>query len=272
MRRTWDPPATTRSPGWGASPSVWATPAPCSRTSCSPRGTTSRTTDDEKIVITGAASDFFVDPVTINIKDNDEPSSKVILSVSPSTLAEAANSTSVRVTARLDGAVLASDVVVTLALSGTAGAGDYTVSTLETITITAGQLSAFDDFDFDPTDDTIDEGDETITVGGSATQSLSVDSADITITDDPADVSSDTVTLSVDDASIAENETGTTTVTVTARIRGRDGHGDPLHRHGGDAERVAGRHSRRGHERRLHQHLRLAVRGSAEGSRSRRGA
>ena len=184
--------------------------------------------DDEKIVITGSHADFTVDPVTINIKDNDEASTKVILTVSPATLAETADSTPVQVTATLDGAVLSSDVEVTLSLpastaAGAADSSDYAApgalnDNMVDLTIPMGATEVSKTFNFDPSDDTIDEGDETITVGGTATQGLNLDSATITITDDPADVSSDIITLTVNDDTIAETESGTTTVTVTATL------------------------------------------------------
>ena len=144
--------------------------------------------DAEEIIIGGSATDYKIAPATITITDNDDPSSKVILSVSPATLTENGGERSVTVEAELDDAVESSDVTVTLELSGTAGSGDYTVSALSTITIPMGDTSASETFDFTPTPDDVEEGDETITVGGSASGGLDLDSADITITDDPADV------------------------------------------------------------------------------------
>ena len=165
-----------------------------------------------------------------------------MLSVSPATLTENGGKTTVTVEAELDGAVESSDVTVTLSLSGTAGSGDYTVSTLRNITIPKGVTSKTETFDFTPTPDTVDEGDETITVGGTASGGLDLDSADITITDDPADVASTTVVLSADVASISEDSSTDAVVTVTATLSGTVSRSVPTVV---DSGRCAGRHRRR---------------------------
>ena len=181
--------------------------------------------NDETIIIQGANSGYRVNPATVTITDNDGPSTKVILSVTPATLTENGGVQTVTVKAKLDGAVRSSDVRVTLRLSGNAGSGDYSAPAaladqMHDITITQDTTETTKDFEFTPTPDDIDEGDETITVGGSATGGLSLDSADITITDDPADTASTTIVLSADVASISEDSSTDAVVTVKATLQG----------------------------------------------------
>ena len=192
----------------------------------------------ETITVNGEVasdSEFTVNAAEIALADDEAPSRSLRLSVSMPdvSIAENGSVTVVLVTATLDGGLLPSDVTVRLALSSTdtqnqrgADAGvDYLASPLKpVITIPAGELwSAESMLTFVPLADTLDEGPETITVGGTArssSASLSVGSADITLTDDPNDVASTTVTLSASDTSIGEGETGATTVTVTATLQG----------------------------------------------------
>ena len=181
--------------------------------------------DDETIEIRGAHDDFNVNAETITITDNDTASTKVTLTVSPATLAEANGGTAVpvTVTATLDGAVLASDVAVTLRLSGLARRNsDYTApdalfDNTADITITAGQTSASQSFSFTPADDSVDDDDEKITVGGTANRGLALESASIAITDN--DATPTVVNLSVNDDSVSEGE-GATAIRVTATLGG----------------------------------------------------
>ena len=113
------------------------------------------------------------------------------LSVNTTSLAEDASATDITVTATLDGDTpLTSDVTFSITLGGTAGSGDYSASSLSSITITAGESSGSGTLTITPTDDAIVEGDETITVFGSAS-GIDTSPADITITDN------DTATLSI---------------------------------------------------------------------------
>ena len=137
------------------------------------------------------------------------------LSVSASSLAEDASATDITVTATLDGDTpLTSDVTFSITLGGTAGSGDYSASSLSSITITAGESSGSGTLTITPTDDAIVEGDETITVSGS-TSGIDTSPVDITITDN------DTATVSISGPSeVVEASTHNYYVTLSAPIAG----------------------------------------------------
>ena len=91
------------------------------------------------------------------------------MSISPDSLSEDGGATDVTITVDLrDGATRDEDTIVTLTLSGSAGESDYTASTLESITIPAGQSSASGELTVTPVDDSVIEKRETILLTGSA--------------------------------------------------------------------------------------------------------
>ena len=122
--------------------------------------------------------------VTTTITDDDD-APDVVLSVSPSSIREDDDATEVTVTATLQGNTRSSDTVITIGdLSGTATEDtDYTATSLTTITIPANAGNATGTLTITPTNDDVVEGDETITIPGTAT-GLMVNSAEITLTDD----------------------------------------------------------------------------------------
>ena len=129
-------------------------------------------------------------------------------------MGEGAGATTVTVTARLNGGTRgdATPVAVTVG-SGTATSGtDFAAVTGFTITIAANSQSNTGTFTLTPTQDTVNEPDETVAVGGTTTVSgFAVTGTTVGITDDDA---SPTVTLSLSDTSIAEDG-GVTTVTAS---------------------------------------------------------
>ena len=133
-------------------------------------------------------------PVAVTVDDNDDPSTKVTLTVLPTDVAEDAGATVVTVTGQLDGAPRASDTVVTVRVqvpgTGTdaAEAGDFQAVTPFPLTIPADQTSGTADFTFIPVDDDVDEGDERVWVVGSAdVATLAVSGAEnLTIIEDDA--------------------------------------------------------------------------------------
>ncbi|MYJ36935.1 MAG: hypothetical protein F4071_13600 [Acidimicrobiaceae bacterium] len=189
------------------------------------RNLTVRTTEDrldegtgETIVLGATVAEFTVNPVTITITDDDEPSDDFMLTVNDDSIGEGdTTKTTVTVTAEVDDAAPTANVTVALSLAGSAVAGtDYTdPGALTSITIIAGQVSGTSTFDIDPTDDSIDEDDETITVEGSATGGLTATaSVDITLTDnDTAALTLDTGTTT----SVGEGDSPTP-VTVNATL------------------------------------------------------
>ena len=152
--------------------------------------------------------------VDVTVDDDETASSGVTLTVSPESVGEEAGATTVTVTARLNGATRgdATPVAVTVG-SGTATSGtDFAAVTGFSISIPANTQSHTGTFTLTPTRDTVDEPDETVTVGGTTTVSgFAVTGTTVEIADDDA---SPTVTLSLSDASIAEDG-GVTTVTAS---------------------------------------------------------
>ena len=121
----------------------------------------------------------------IKIADDETPSTSVSLSASPHTLSEDAAVTEVTLTATLDGKVLDEDAVVTIAVDPNSAATrdvDYSALFNPLLTIAAGSTSGSAALLIDPTADTADEGNETITLTAS-TPGLTSGSAQITISD-----------------------------------------------------------------------------------------
>ena len=152
--------------------------------------------------------------VAVTVDDDEMASTGVTLTVSPESVSEGASATTVTVTASLNGGTRgdATPVAVTVG-SGTAASGtDFGAVAGFQISIAANTLSNTGTFSLSPTQDTSDEPDETVTVGGTTTVSgFAVTGATVEITDDDA---SPTVTLSLSDTSIAEDG-GATTVTAS---------------------------------------------------------
>ena len=147
------------------------------------------------IRLTPAASDDGHDPVisasVANVpminRDDDEPPDGIVLSVSPSAIAEGAGETGVTVTATVTGSTTyGSDVTVTVSVtgSGTPDAVDFGAVSGFDIVIPAGADSATGTFKLTPTADAIDESDETVTVSGVANNKARVTPATLTLTDD----------------------------------------------------------------------------------------
>ncbi len=184
------------------------------------------TTDPYETIVLGATvTGFTVNSETITIVDDDAPSTAITLTViGDNSVGEGDTSnTTVTVKAEVDDAAPTSDVTVALSLTGSAVSGtDFvanpgtaTPGTLDSITISAEQVEGSSTFVIDPTDDSIDEDDETITVNGSATGGLTASATvNITLTDnDTAALTMSTGTTT----SIGEGD-GVTAVTVTATL------------------------------------------------------
>ena len=71
----------------------------------------------ESIVVSGTSGDLIIGRAAIALTDNDAASTAIALSVAPTSLAEAANSTGVTVTAELDDGALSTETTVTLSLA-----------------------------------------------------------------------------------------------------------------------------------------------------------
>ena len=161
----------------------------------------------------GGYSGVTASDVTVDITENDTASTKVVLSVNPSTVAEDVGASPFTVTGTLDGAAFTTATSVTVSVEdGTAIEGtDFGTVAAFTLEIPANSMTGEATFDVTPTDDELVEGAETVTVQGTAAGDLSVDSATLTITDDDTPVWS----VSVEPSTIAEAGTGSSTVTVS---------------------------------------------------------
>ena len=162
---------------------------------------------------------------TLTITDDDAAPSGITLSVSPATVGEEDGETEIMVTATVNGTTRYADArTVTVSVGGgTAISGtDYDAVPSFDITIAAGDASKAGTFDLTPTNDVLDEANETINVTGTS-GSLTITSTMVTITDD--DDAPGAITISVDadtgavgtQTTIAENG-GAKTVRVTATI------------------------------------------------------
>ena len=149
--------------------------------------------------------------VPVTVSDDETASTRVDLALDRSALAEDAGATVVLVTATLDGAPMAEDTSVTIAI-GEAGDGavegtDYDQVSDLTLTIDAGGTSGTAGFTLTPVDDAIDEPDESLTVSGDA-DGLTVGSAQLTIGDD------DERGVTVSETSLTIDEGGSATYTL----------------------------------------------------------
>ena len=183
-----------------------------------------RTAAISHAVTTGDSDDYptdlTIDPVTATVTDDDAPPTGITLSTSPTTIAENAGTTTVTVTAEVNGTTRYADaktVTVSVAGHNTAGKVQFMPVTNFDITIPAGQTSQTNTFDLTPTDDSTDTADGQASVTGTMTGGGSVTSTTIAVTDD--DATPTAITLSVDDNSVAEGDSGTT-INVTATVVG----------------------------------------------------
>ena len=170
--------------------------------------------------MSGTASGLSVEPAALTLEDDDEASTSVTLSVSPASASEDGGAQQIEVTAALDGAARleATSVTVTVGAAGDAAASgtDYQAVSDFVLTIAPGALSGEAIFTLTPADDGIAEGDEAITVRGSAS-GLTVNDATLALNDD--DTASTSVELSVSPASASEDG-GAQQIEVTAALNG----------------------------------------------------
>ena len=169
---------------------------------------------NETISVDGTATGLTVNGTDVTLTDDDgDPA--INLSVNPSSVAEGAGATAVTVTATFSNSTTYdTDATVTVTVGDSqdsaASGTDYAAVTNFTVTIPAGSSSGSAPFTLTPIDDTLAEGDETISVDGTADNGLPVNGTHLTLVDDDT-----VIDLSVNPASVAE-DAGATPVTVTA--------------------------------------------------------
>ena len=153
------------------------------------------------------------------VMDDEGLSSEVRLAVDTQSVTESGAPTTVNVTASLDRGPRREPTAIEVTVgaahdSATSGVDYRTVEDLN-MTIRSGATSATGSFTLAPTNDTQGEGDERISLTGSAGE-LTLTGTQVTIVDDepPSEVA-----LEVSPASIGENA-GATRVEVTARLKG----------------------------------------------------
>ena len=126
-------------------------------------------TDGNRVLGVHATASGGSDSADITIADDETASTSISLSADPHTVSENASVTEVSITATLDGKVLDADATVTLSVDPASEATrdvDYSVLFDPILTIPAGSVSGSIDMLIDPTSDTSDEGNETITLNG----------------------------------------------------------------------------------------------------------
>ena len=186
---------------------------------------------DETVTVSGtttAAGFGTIAPLTLTITDDDTAPDTITLSLDPPSLREPRGTrmetTAITVTASFpeDGSTLLADTVVMVSVVGGAAnpaateGEDFAAVTDFSVTIVAGSFSGSETFDLVQTGDRLVEGDEMLTVSGSA-GSLVVTPVMLTITDRGNSPPTE-ITLSLSPVSVSEGDAGTTTteVTVTA--------------------------------------------------------
>ena len=131
--------------------------------------------------------------VSVNVSDDDIPSTEVRLSLSANSVPEGAGARRLTVTVELNAAPETGDTAVTLTLeAGSAQAEDFAAFGPVTLTLSAGQLRATAQVTVEPVSDGVDEDDETVRIlaafasraPGSQLVALNPQSFDVTITDD----------------------------------------------------------------------------------------
>ena len=146
------------------------------------------------------------------------PSTSVALHVLPARVPEEGGAATVQITATLDGAPRSDVTTVTVAVgSGTAQAGiDFAAVASFTVVIPANETRGAGTFALVPENDTLDEPDETVTVGGTTDAAeLTVLGATLTVLDDD-----DPPRLTIADAEAAE---GTREIVFHVRLERASG-------------------------------------------------
>ena len=178
---------------------------------------------DETLVLSHTAAGGGYDDVphetlSVTVDDDEAVSTAVTLSVVPAVVAEGAGTTSVTVTATLNGGTRDTPTVVAVVVgskTATSGADFDAVGAFD-VRIAADTPSGMETFTLMLVNDAVDESDETVEVSGSATglaTDLAVVGTELTITDD------DTrgVTVSESSLVIDEGTSGTYTVVLTSQ-------------------------------------------------------
>ena len=158
-----------------------------------------------------------MEAAAVVLADDDEASTRVLLSATPARVSEGAGPTPVTVTAALDGGLrqVATTVTVSVRGSGDPGTVGFEAVPDFALEIPANAASGTATFTLSPEDDAVAEADETLTLAGAS--DLPVEAAEVVLADD--DEASTGVLLSATPARVSEGA-GPTPVTVTAALDG----------------------------------------------------
>ena len=189
------------------------------------RPTNDRTAEGtETISVRGNVAGLTVVSAELALADDDSPSTRLDLSLNPSTVSEAAVPTDVVVTGSLDAGARTSDAVVTVTVGAFADSAteglDYANVSVLRITVPAHETSGQTTFTLSPDNDAVAEGAETISVTGRVS-GLTVEPASLTLSDN--DTASRVVTLSVHLESVSEDTPEDVTVTASLNAGARAG-------------------------------------------------
>ena len=172
---------------------------------------------DETITISSTSTSV-TQSATLTLTDDDAAPTGIAFTVSPASVGEADGATSVTLTATVKGGTTyaaARSLPVTVTGSGTATAVDFAAVASFNLAVAAEAASGSATFTLTPTNDVVDETDETITVGSS--NALVTQSATLTLTDD--DAAPKGIEFTVSPTSVDEAD-GATSVTVSASVKG----------------------------------------------------
>ena len=155
--------------------------------------------------------------VKVTVIDDDKP--VVSLSLSPSSISE--NGGVATVTATLDAASPATTTIMVTAATGTnAVAGDFALSSANTLTIAAGSTTSTGTVTITAVNNALDEPDKSVTVSGTVSHNgvTRPTAKTLTITDDdPAPM------LSISSPSVSEGDSGSRNLTFTATLSAASG-------------------------------------------------
>ena len=171
---------------------------------------------NEQLTVSGV-SDLPVTSAAVTLADDDEESTRILLSAVPGRVSEGDGATPVTVTATLDRGLRqqATQVTVTVSGSGDPDAADFVAVADFTITIPANAASGEGTFTLTPEDDATVEADEQLTISG--TSALPVTPAAVTLADDDEVSTRILLFLTVDPPRASEGD-GEIRVTVTAAV------------------------------------------------------
>jgi hypothetical protein len=171
---------------------------------------------DETLTVSGT-SDLPVTPAVVTLSDDDEASTRIVLSAVPARVSEGAGPTPVAVTATLDQGLRQTATAVTVSV---AGGGDPDTVDFDPvgdfrITIPANAASGSGTFVLRPEDDRNVESDDTLAVSG--VSDLPVTSASVALADDDEVSTRILLFLTVNPAQASEGG-GPVEVTVAAAV------------------------------------------------------